>query len=631
MQQTTGSPTRAATRPHKARGLAVFSLLALASSGCAGAHWASAVVYTQGTPNLSPSEQPSPYAAEMTSVVVPPSNDGKPWPNGCPAAGRLFVAYGNFSDPNRGTSLSYSQDLNCLGSPQCMREVLRGLPDAPQSDRRGLVWVHSQPGPDGRCQQAGPSLPGSESHPEFPHAWNVTDMGLLRVPLLVAGPQGTSEIKGGRILHFWQAFRAVAPPLPVIDVQRWGGDEAPAPSCASLVRHVGVMVRHSDDCGATWTEPRFIDFAEMNDRRGQRIFPMELPSRTGNLLVRGKGLHWGTDRFEVYADPFGPPGDPRRAMYLTGLVVVPDPARGDPAGEQRREALLRSLDGGVTWETAFAFPDWGGAAKVMTSLPSGRLFVGRCIGGIQGKQRFQLFWFDDMGTTLKGWTFLEHLQNGAPIECRSIPPKAMFGSVNNNLVEDNLARLGSTRSRDAILASYTSVEGDRQVAYVLRVEIDRSSRCEQAGQTPSDCVHITQERKIEGQEDRSVRHIDLIESDRMEFSPASDEVPPVVFSYLEWPSARNPGAGALARFQVRTDEGLSDTGTLSLSQGRPSPWMPKVTSRTFIGDYGYGAFFSEQTPKKPTLYFFWPWAESDPAVPADNQVLRGNVIKLYKK
>ena len=91
--------------------------------GCASGPPGTMLLFPE-PPALMPSTRLS-YQAESMAVVVPPSADGAPWPNGCPAAGRAFVGFGDFETPGRGTGLVYTESLACLGAPGCARDVPR--------------------------------------------------------------------------------------------------------------------------------------------------------------------------------------------------------------------------------------------------------------------------------------------------------------------------------------------------------------------------------------------------------------------------------------------------------------------------------------------------------------------------
>lgn len=608
------------------RGTVVAALLASgASVGCAAGPPHFTVLFPD-TPQVGPPGPAIPHHGETSSVVVPPSADGAPWSNGCPAEGRAFIAYGDHADSARGTSLVYTEKLSCLGQPGCIKDVPRSLATDPAVDKRGTVWIQtsSAPASNGACI-AGPDVPGSEPHAEYPHDLAGTDMMVARVPLFRAGPQGPIAVPGGRIVHFWLASRVVAPRVPVPDVLRWTeGQPIPSPTCHAGIRHVGVMARWSDDCGATWAEPTFIDFDDFVDQRGIKAFPMELASG-GRHLVRGPGLLWGTDRFEIHADPFG--SSP--ALYLAAVVVLPDPARGVPSGERRVDVVLRSDDGGMSWKPAYAFPDWGGGPKVMTSTESGRLFVGRCIGVGGGRQRFQLFWFDRRGTELAGYANVDYMQGGAPMDCRSLPSTELFGKVGNALVEEGIARVRSERDTETVRVAYGGVEGAKQVIYVVTVEVSREASCKRPGAMPSGCVKVTPEKKVEGEDGRSLLHLHLVATDRLEYRPASGEDEPSVLTFIEWPHRSTPQVGAVARFHAMVGQRWSDRGSLSVRGGAAQAWTPRVATRNFIGDYDYGAFYvATPDARKPKLMFLSQWPESDPALAGENHGLRVNVVEV---
>jgi hypothetical protein len=603
----------------------------VAAAGCAAKTWHTTVVYGQLSPGVPPPGEAVPIQCETASVVVPPSADGQPWANGCPASGRAFVAFGDFADGNRGTSVIYSQSLDCLGQPGCMVDAPRVMRDEPTADKHGSFWVRAKGdmGQNGSCL-AGPTTPGARSLPSFPHYDGGTDMMMARVPLVRATPTGPVIVPGGRIVHFWQAGRHLPTPVPASDsLSGWGGKGAlPAPSCAAVLKHVGIMVRWSDDCGATWSEPTFVDPDDFVDQRGQKLMAMEVRGGTG-LYVREKGYVWGVDRFEIYADPFNPGPNGHPALYLATVVVLPNPQSSEPVGERRIDAIFRSLDGGETWQAAHLFPDWGGGPKVMTSTESGRVFLGRCIGVGGGVQRFQLFWLDGQGSQLKGSAYVD-FKNGKDLgQCRSLPSAELFGGVQNAVVDEGLARVASDRSSDTIRAAYVGVENGKQIIYVVRVRVSRSADCEGAGAAKDGCVEVISEHKLEGGEGRSLMHPHFIESDRMEYAPDSTRDVPTVLSYLEWPSVKNPQAGAIARFFAVAGEKWSEAGTLSVLGGQPAGWAPRE-KRSFIGDYDYGSFFAVERNHQPHLYYFSQWPQSDAHQPADSQPLRANVLQITR-
>jgi hypothetical protein len=598
--------------------------------GCAG-KWHTAVVYDQVSPGVPPPGEAAPIQCETASVVVPPSPDGQPWPNGCPASGRAFVAFGDFADSHRGTSVIYTQSLDCLGQPGCMVDAPRALRDDPTIDKHGTIWVRAKGdmGQNGSCL-AGPTTPGAKAQPAFPHSSGGTDMMMARVPLVRQTPTGPVTVPGGRIVHFWQANRHVPTPVPASDaLSGWGGKgPLPPPSCSTVLKHVGVMVRWSDDCGATWSEPSFIDYDDFVDQRGQKLMPMEIRGGTG-LYVRDGGFTWGGDRFEVYADPFNPGPGGHPALYLASVLVLPNHLSPEPIGERRIDVIVRSLDGGETWQPAYLFPDWGGGPKVMTSTESGRLFVGRCIGVGNGVQRFQVFWLDGQGSQLKGSAYIDY-KNGKDIgQCRSVASSELLGGVQNSVVDEGLARVSSDGSSDTIRAAYVGVENGQQIIYVVRARVKRSARCEGPGADMSDCVEVISERKLEGGEGRSLMHPHFIETDRMEFVPDSAKDVPAVLSYLEWPSVHNPQAGAIARFLAVAGEKWFEAGTLSMLGGQPAGWAPR-DRHSFIGDYDYGAFFSVERGRQPHLYYFSQWPQSDARQLPDSQPLRANVIQITR-
>ena len=537
--------------------------------------------YLAGAPGKTP-----PFLVESASAVVPP-NPANPH---CPR-GRLFLAA---SDYNRGQPalVLASRGLDCLENSDCFYPVERSLPGGQSIDRRGSFFLQKNPapGPDGRClHQYAPG--GFRELPVFPSNLAGTDQQLLHVAAPSLGPEG-------RIFHLWQGFGQFPPLVPNTDVSAWRGGDPPAPGCNIALRRVGLFIRFSDDCGDSWSEPSFINFAELPRADGSP-YEMERLSAQG-YVPRGPGLYYGTDRPEIYADLF----DPAQAIYATADVAL-------PAG--RFDVILRSLDGGASWSTAYNFSDFAGGPKLLTSTPGGRLYMLRCLGRYErGKLVVlpELSWFEDRGSRLVGRAWVPFLRDGHPMTCQRADPATMNGAP-GGLGDLSLSRGPSGEREDVLRVVYGSATGrGSQSLYVVSVGVPKGRGC-----ASGDCVRRENAAFFDPPPGTTTFHAHAVDP-----APGgADEQGVSLLHFLLWGA---PGAPVVPSYFLLSGPGRME-GPFSLGD----PWWPALGSRKFIGDYNYGSFFREPSAAS-VLHYLVQWPESRSGDPSPNLSLRHRFLRI---
>jgi hypothetical protein len=532
------------------------------------------------------------------------------------------------------TQLSYRR-LDCPASGPCpvVRTISNSSPMLPDkfSKATGLP-AFGDPCP------AGPPV-GATSPQQFPVDARANDAVLART-------------KSGRIIQALLHTRRSAPTFPE---PIWGappGNGLQSLDCNNSVSRVGIMLHKNDACGNTFGwKNSFIDLDGMVRPDGS-VFHFERPVDfslfgvpTKILKTRDKqGNVYGTDRPEIYADPF------TGAVFITARLIFPD-SGGGVTGADVTQILLMSVDDGDHWRIAAEVPG-SGVPLVMTSTQVGgmtKLFlVAAQSANVDGVPRYLPYvsWYDISGGFLLplGGAPVYYQGPDGPVETSAVAleetslSEFSFSRGANNIT---VARAQSDESLSRIRVAYPSGTNSGpglEEVYVVQVAVPTSN--------PSglpcgggDCrVGLANIARIGANLGISAIFPHFIEPNFVDqFSPTAGDPHPngALLKFIERPII--PIASLTQRPAVigfYDNFGVTSTITLT-SDYRPSaPWAGSACTSSaqcggigvgtcssvpgaienrcidFVGDYAYGAFFTRPADRS-IRHFIVPWQEAN--------------------
>jgi hypothetical protein len=330
--------------------------------------------------------------------------------------------------------------------------------------------------------------------------------------------------------------------------------------------HRGALhLWRSYDCGGTWQRLPDIDSASPAIFSGKCGYP--------GADKNGAPRRGGFDREELYVDPW------------TGRLFLTTGCMGGGYGSYAKfhaGAVFTSADDGFSWT---ALPDTLARATpiVMTSTPSGRLYLAHCVfDDVTKGYPATLYWLDPPWTTLEGGVQIFYGTKTDPgSRCDQLADAGTPGSppftlsaqvVQARVFPPSLSRIQSNASGDTLRVVFPAVLNWRQVARVVNVFV-----------APDDSVTAVPAHSIHAEDPAGdVILPAFVETDRFQLKA---ETSTAILYWLE-----STATGELfARYAlVDNASAWSPAGDLSILGGARDDWTPVGD---FLGDYLKGAFF----------------------------------------
>lgn len=353
-------------------------------------------------------------------------------------------------------------------------------------------------------------------------------------------------------------------------VRRDAGTTAPCEGPDGTCRGAEFFF-HSTDCGSTW-----------------RLVSVQDPVTDGPASEPDRyydhSTQHGHDRPELYADVFNP-----GRVYMTVIGWGDDVAR---------IVLYRSDDKGVTWRHVAELPAiWTGA--YMTSLPSGKLYIGAWFGSGPPHQ-FGVLTYDPATDGVSG-----PLSAGNDL-ARTPGTRMAAGS-------EGISRIASLPDGDYLRmhCTYRTNSGD----YGLVVRVVRVS----AG-----LATVSSEYRYVPPAGTSVVGPSVIETDRLEWHPEEGSDAAMLYWYETNTGGSNGSYGPARVVGQRIDGTIpGERFCLSLDGAECRTW-PVFTD--VYGDYHRGAFWYDSAKRKLGFLALWAEQGSD-----DSRPVRTNVLTLKQR
>jgi len=426
--------------------------------------------------------------------------------------------------------------------------LLSSIPGNPQVWRGDLACVTSPTSPP--CQQVGTN--GLVQYNST--NWNAVSVPGKYLLLNQGNDNRLIRLSTGRLL-FLGAGRLTDDTSPAHSCRTWANvnvDVPPAPPPVNC--HDVFAVFSSDDCGSSW---HFLSMLNSATDRPGLVFS-------------------GYDRPEFYADP-----------WIKNRVYVATRA-GDgsgPGGSQTiKTQILQSDDGAQTWQWKNELPL--DSVPYLTSLPSGKLYVGTCCGNDAGGNptRMMAFAFDPVANTVT-----------------TLPMPAGFPKVEGiaPLRVDNegrgISRIGTFADGDYIRLHYTFKTGSDDGAVVGKFKV-AGTQLQQIGSI---------ELITAPSPGTSIAGLTVVESDRLDGVEDNQFSNPAMLYWYEVNSSPTSGDYGPGRARFKQLYGIGSAGfpePLSVSAGTVSTTWPKFTDS--YGDFSTGAFW-RNAAGQPQFMALW--------------------------
>jgi hypothetical protein len=337
---------------------------------------------------------------------------------------------------------------------------------------------------------------------------------------------------------------------------------------------------HCDSNGLpVWNEPTALDAGNV------------LATDTNGKPVKGycgasAGWEGGLDRHEFYADPWGVTGSGQR-IYISTRCMRTDSDQAE---------VFVSEDSGKSWNSG-GFPGLPFPAAlpiVMTTTPSGRLFMAQCVGAPGAVKPF-VYWSDDHGKSVvqpvdanrrpKGIDATFQSDTG-PKLCSGLGLSDLSAVGNTNGQGPSIARHG-----EGVLLTYPSVDAGRQTFPVVSLTPDSFGN---AAKIP--VLTITAASNT-----GSVLFVTFVQDDRQQ---VQGQRPTMIFWIESDRPMNEKGVQLYAKYRlVGEAAGTSKNWTAPKLLSDPNGWQAVPST---LGEYNTGGFFFY----KDQSHFLAAWAQN---------------------
>ncbi len=372
----------------------------------------------------------------------------------------------------------------------------------------------------------------------------------------VSADQHVLRLANGQLYVSWlySSSAALTPQPDWWDVVAGNGSGLPASSRGSMLQLI------SKNCGQTWTRLPDLDSAVVDG--GKWAWPQGSGADNTTPWIGG----W--DRQEIYADPFG------GRLFATMRATTGTLPQYAAQHADDSYLFLYSDDNGHNWiKSPIQFPAW--EPLFMTSTPSGRLFLGHCIGTDQGN-RVVVYWIDpkDLGGSAPTGSTVIGNGTGTFNECETLAQDKLGNVTVEYQPLVSLSRMGtSTSQRDTVRVAYPRLENGRQVRFVIGVSVGPDGS---ALQIPLQVIRATDA-------NGSVLFATFVESDGSDARLTN-------VAMLYWLETTNGGTLVARYAMVKDGWEWTTPADLSVSNGTRLEWNP---DGSWIGHYIRGGFYAD--------------------------------------